>query len=128
MKTREEVEGLKRQWLADPCWDVASTEGFEDYQQELGHFQAEQEAKWEAERPQRARRALADMPAFPDDHKQIGMTYRQWLVGQALNGLLSSGAHRLAPETSSPFCNGPAVFADAAIAMADATLDHLSKE
>ena len=39
MKTREEVEALKREWLAEPCWDLEKTEGFEEYHDELLMFQ-----------------------------------------------------------------------------------------
>ncbi len=41
MKTRAEVETLKQQWLKDPCWDLDTTEGFEEYKEELAQFQAE---------------------------------------------------------------------------------------
>ncbi len=34
-KTREEVELLKTNWRCDPCWDIESTEGFEQYHDEL---------------------------------------------------------------------------------------------
>jgi hypothetical protein len=39
MKTRQEVEKLKRQWKADGCWDIWDTEGFEEYKDELKLFQ-----------------------------------------------------------------------------------------
>lgn len=29
MKTREEVEQLKADWIANPCYDLEETEGFE---------------------------------------------------------------------------------------------------
>jgi hypothetical protein len=35
MKTRAEVDDLKAQWKADPCWDIEDTEGFEEYRAEL---------------------------------------------------------------------------------------------
>ncbi len=35
MKTREEVEALKKEWEHDPCWDIEGTEGFEEYYSEL---------------------------------------------------------------------------------------------
>lgn len=38
MKTREEVESLKANWAADPCWDIEATEGFEEYRDELIAF------------------------------------------------------------------------------------------
>jgi hypothetical protein len=48
MKTRDEVEDLKRQWLQDPIWDLEdSGEGFEAYHDELLAFRLEKEAEWE---------------------------------------------------------------------------------
>jgi len=38
MKTREELQNLKRQWGDDPCWDLEETEGFEEYRDELMSF------------------------------------------------------------------------------------------
>jgi ribosomal protein L7/L12 len=38
VKTREEVEALKKNWLEDPCWDIEDTEGFEEFREELKHF------------------------------------------------------------------------------------------
>ncbi len=48
MATREEVDQLKADWLADPIWDIADidTEEFEPYFQELKQFQADQEKEW----------------------------------------------------------------------------------
>lgn len=48
MKTREELNGLKEQWVADPCWDIETTEGFEEYQAELLQFRLDTEAEWSA--------------------------------------------------------------------------------
>lgn len=53
-RTPEEIEDLKAQWLADPCWDIEATDGFEEHRQELAKFGAKKEAEWkraaEAER------------------------------------------------------------------------------
>ena len=38
MKTRDEVAYLKANWQADPCWDLETTEGFEEYKDELKAF------------------------------------------------------------------------------------------
>ncbi len=46
MKTRDEVENLKRNWLTDPCWDIEDTRGFEDYYFELSVFHTRQCRKW----------------------------------------------------------------------------------
>lgn len=49
-RTKEEVEKLKAQWKADPCWDLPETEGFEEHKAELREFQSECNAFWENER------------------------------------------------------------------------------
>lgn len=48
-KSREEIEDLKKKWLADPEWPIAETEGFEAHWAELRLFQAETLAKQKAE-------------------------------------------------------------------------------
>ncbi|MFB5268193.1 hypothetical protein ACE41H_15605 [Paenibacillus enshidis] len=35
MKTQEEVENLKENWLNDPCWDISLTEDFEEFAEQL---------------------------------------------------------------------------------------------
>lgn len=50
MKTREDVEKLKENWFADPCWDIEDTEGFEDYREELADYQEACERLWRQER------------------------------------------------------------------------------
>ena len=45
MKTIEEVEKLKREWSADPIWDIEETEGFEDYRKDLKIYRLEVENK-----------------------------------------------------------------------------------
>ncbi len=47
MKSREEVEKLKRDWRRDPVWDIYDTEGFEDYRDELMEFQKQVEKEAE---------------------------------------------------------------------------------
>ena len=46
-KTREDVEALKKNWLADPCWDIEETEGFEEFYAELYAFRLANEREWE---------------------------------------------------------------------------------
>lgn len=43
MATRQEIEDLKAQWRADPCWDIADTEGMEEHREELAAYQREVE-------------------------------------------------------------------------------------
>lgn len=49
MKTREEVEDLKKQWACDPIWDIENTEGFEEYYAELAAYSRDMEARWARE-------------------------------------------------------------------------------
>lgn len=58
MKTREDVEALKDNWLKDPMWDLADTPGFEEYHSELDKFQDEQEAKWKAAREEKEKQSF----------------------------------------------------------------------
>ncbi len=46
MKTRDEVEKLKQNWLHDPCYDIEEIEGYEDYKDELLTFRKKQEGEW----------------------------------------------------------------------------------
>ncbi|MBQ69126.1 hypothetical protein CL689_03600 [Candidatus Saccharibacteria bacterium] len=43
IKTRIEVEALKREWLLDQSWDLYLEEGFEEFAEELYIFQATEE-------------------------------------------------------------------------------------
>ncbi len=53
MKTLEEIEQLKANWQKYPCWDIETTEGFEDYKDELLAFRSIKEREWEAWRQKR---------------------------------------------------------------------------
>lgn len=48
-KTREQIEDLKRQWEADPCWDLADTEGFEAHRAELQAYEEYRKMIWREE-------------------------------------------------------------------------------
>ena len=101
MKTQEEVEKLKWEWVNDPCWDIEETEGFEEYKEVLLEFrklhETEREKKWlKAEEQRRKNR-----PAFPTvtekydydgnylglQEGESGMALRDFFAGQALNKL-----------------------------------------
>ena len=49
-KTPAEVEELKKDWLDDPHWDLAETEGFEVHREELAEFEERAHARWERDR------------------------------------------------------------------------------
>lgn len=50
MKTRDQVDKLKWNWFEDPIWDLAETEGFEEYKDELIAFRDGCEASWHKDR------------------------------------------------------------------------------
>lgn len=45
-KSLEEIEALKANWRADPCWDLENTEGFERYKGELLRYRHQMEIDW----------------------------------------------------------------------------------
>ncbi len=58
MRTREEIETLKADWLQDDCWDLEDTEGFEAHRAELMAFrEVHQAERQRAEQRQREARA-----------------------------------------------------------------------
>lgn len=63
MKTREEVEYLKNEWLKDACWDIEDTDGFEEYAVELARFAEEHRAIWRAAREKVEAQAYRNTPA-----------------------------------------------------------------
>lgn len=44
--TTKDIDALKTNWLADPCWDIYDTPGFEEHRDELLAFQKHQELLW----------------------------------------------------------------------------------
>jgi hypothetical protein len=60
----EKIEELKKSWLADPCWDIENTEGFEDDFEELKAFRLEKEAEWQA-RVDADRKEMAEKIGIP---------------------------------------------------------------
>lgn len=46
MKTNAEIESLKREWEADPIWDIEDTEGFEEHRMELKEYRINMETQW----------------------------------------------------------------------------------
>lgn len=65
---------------------------------------------------------IGEQPAFPLDYylgANLGMTYRQWLVGMAMQGMLAQTAWRAVGDDQ---------FAAWVVKQADAVLDELAKE
>jgi hypothetical protein len=44
-RTKQELDDLKAQWLADPCWDIYDTDGFQFHRDELYTYQERIEAE-----------------------------------------------------------------------------------
>ena len=65
MASREELRNLKNDWLSDPCWDIADTEGFEEHARELAEFQAETEARWQKKRDDRIAAKAKELECSP---------------------------------------------------------------
>lgn len=49
VKTRDEIEDLKREWAENPDWEIEDTEGFDDYREELAAFAVKMKTQWDAE-------------------------------------------------------------------------------
>ena len=61
---REQIDDLKRQWKADPCWDIEETEGFETVREELLAYRLQMEAQWEKEYQAKLRAYQAQLRAY----------------------------------------------------------------
>lgn len=46
IRTRAEIRKLQENWSADPCWDIETTEGFEEHRAELRAYREQMEAEW----------------------------------------------------------------------------------
>ena len=46
MKTRKEIDDLKHNWNMDACWDIETTEGFEEHKDELLLHRLTMQEKW----------------------------------------------------------------------------------
>lgn len=78
MRSKEDIEKLKRNWCSDPCWDIEYTEGFEDHKEELLKFRLEKESEWEEQRK-------AEEAKIDEEAERLGVKglYRKMLMLQA---------------------------------------------
>lgn len=58
LKSKGQLDELKQQWAADPCWDIEYTEGFEAYRDQLYVWRLEHELKYEQDNHRRLKQAL----------------------------------------------------------------------
>lgn len=76
MKTREEIEALKRNWKADPIWDIETTEGFEDHKDELLQFSKECIKTW-SDRSEARLKAYCEDKGFDYPHQsKLAINFR----------------------------------------------------
>lgn len=68
MPTPEEVQNLKKSWYDDPCWDIETTDGFENHKEELRQYRMECEEKWDAIYQEKLQK-MAHMIGIPDNLK-----------------------------------------------------------
>lgn len=64
MRSNEDIEKLKRNWLADPHWDLEDTKGFEEHRAELIAFSENHKLKWEAIRAEDHRKLASKLCPF----------------------------------------------------------------
>lgn len=61
IRTGPEILELKMQWLADGCWDIEETEGFEAHREELLAFRLHSEAEWKTKRQARLAQRASEL-------------------------------------------------------------------
>jgi hypothetical protein len=118
MKTRAEVEKLKRDWEADPCYDLYDMDGFEEYRDELKAYQDQKEVEFKRERESGIllRRKLE--PAFPRSYEyngHNGLTKREYFAAKALQGMMANPLLREWDFTDTEKAGYAVVLADALI-------------
>jgi hypothetical protein len=102
MKTREEVEQLKADWLYDPCYDLETVEGFEDYKEELLAFSKEKQAHWSEQVEKKRWRSHLHNPTFSsprvlhsdgsiESSGEEGLSRLEFFTAMAMQGLIASG-------------------------------------
>ena len=75
-KSKEEVEELKRQWTADPVWDIEDTPGFEEHRGELLRYKNQIAIGWKEKESNRIKQKAMDL-RIPDN---FALThYIDWL-------------------------------------------------
>jgi len=77
MATESELIQLKRNWKADPCWDIWETEGFEDHTEELRLFQVLMEKQWKEDYQERITQRAIKLNCSPELVKYIEMLERR---------------------------------------------------
>ena len=72
MKTREEVEKLKQGWRKHPCWDIETTDGYEEYHDELLEYRKQCEKISEQKARESEMQYRKKQPAYPSVKARYG--------------------------------------------------------
>jgi hypothetical protein len=91
IRTEEELQLLKNNWLQDGSWDIENTEGFEAHHDQLLAWRQEQERSWE-ERQRQKRETLLGWTqddliyAAMDNqqHPEVATMYAQIAIAKSL--------------------------------------------
>lgn len=119
MKTRDEVEHLKANLIADPCYDLEETEGFEEYREELFDFSEKRKIICEERFQKEKKRILQEAKvSCVDDLRYNGLTKRELFAAMALQGMQGNTNYKWEPEA----------MAEDAVKYADALINELNKE
>ena len=65
-RSAAEIDALKANWLNDPCYDIADTEGFEAHATELANWQYGKEMEWKGEREAKLIARAAELNCSPE--------------------------------------------------------------
>lgn len=75
--TPRDITNLKKEWLADPIWDIEDTEGFESVREELIAFAEEQKLIWQRDHEeqvaQRKAKEIATRIEQDNDARKFGL-------------------------------------------------------
>lgn len=94
--TPEEIDHLKKSWLADPCWDIEDTEGFEAHRAELLAFRLEQDKISEQrakERNEREIQSVMKRRNLPNAVVARMVLYEEWQAERNKKSALSLLIH-----------------------------------
>lgn len=123
MKTRDEVEKLKADWLRDPSFDLPCEE-FAEYEAELVEFERQHKECWQAKREADAAliKRAGMQPAMPTNgNGLLGLTRLEWMAATIAAGLVSQASHYATDA-------GPNRLANDAVIVAKALILRLAKE
>lgn len=95
LKTTAELDALKVNWMADPCWDIEDTEGFEAHYTELHDWRVEVEQEQERQRNDILRLKIAELNCSKQTAEHVMSLERRLAALEAANEKLQAQYDRL---------------------------------